>query len=318
MTADLPKILITGPTGQVGFELCRSLAPLGSIAPLPRMKCDLADTDSIRAAIRDLRPDVIVNPAAYTAVDKAESDEANARGVNGVAPGVIGEEAARIGAFVVHYSTDYVYDGTKQDAYVETDATNPLGVYGRTKLEGEQALAATCPQHLIFRTSWVFGAYGSNFLKTILRLARERDELRIVADQFGAPTGAALIADITAQTLAPFLRQGNTADLPRGIIHLSASGRTSWHDYAKHIVEMAHRSGMELRASPERIHPIPASSYPTPAVRPANSSLGTTKLRETFGITPPDWRQGVDYVIDLLAAKRISAKPSAWGQTTGL
>ena len=297
------KILLTGCNGQVGFELQRSLAPLGEVIALDRSRCDLADPESLRTAIRAARHDIIVNPAAYTAVDKAESDEATAHAVNAIAPGIIGEEAAKLGALVIHYSTDYVFDGTKTGAYVETDPTNPLSVYGRTKLEGEQALAASGARHLIFRTSWVFGAHGANFLKTILRLAREREELRIVADQFGAPTGAALIADVTAQVLGQYLRSERKENFPSGIFHLAAAGRTSWHGYAMHVAETALRLGIALKTCPEAIQPIPASAYPVPAARPANSSLCTKKLETDFGLVLPDWRGGVDRVMSLLVSK---------------
>ncbi len=303
-----PKILVTGRNGQVGFELQRSLAPLGEVIALDRSRCDLGTPDSLRAAIREVRPDVIVNPAAYTAVDKAESDEATAHAVNAVAPGILGEEAARLGALVIHYSTDYVYDGTKQGAYVETDSTNPLGVYGRTKLEGEQALAASGARHLIFRTSWVFGVHGANFLKTILRLAREREELRIVADQYGAPTGAAYIADATAQILGQLLRPAARADFPTGVFHLAGAGHTSWHEYARHSVGVAWQLGEPLLATPDSILPIPASAYPLPAARPANSTLSTEKLHTVFGLVSPAWQSGVDRAIYLLLSKPIPAQ----------
>ena len=297
------KILLTGCNGQVGFELQRALAWLCEVFALDRSRCDLADPESMRAVIREVRPNIIVNPAAYTAVDKAESDEVTAQVVNGDAPGIIGEEAAKLCALVIHYSTDYVFDGTKTGAYVETDTTNPLSVYGRTKLAGENALVASGARHLIFRTSWVFGAHGANFLKTILRLAREREELRIVADQFGAPTGAALIADVTAQVLGQYLCSERKENFPFGVFHLAAEGRTSWHGYARHCVETAHRLGIELKATPDKIHAIPATAYPVPAARPANSSLCTGKLETDFGLVLPDWRGGVDRVIELLAFK---------------
>lgn len=300
MSSMTPKILLTGRKGQVGFELQRSLAPLGEVIALDRSRCDLVDPESLRAAIRKIRPSIIVNPAAYTAVDKAEADEVTAQAVNGDAPGIIGEEAAKLGALVIHYSTDYVFDGTKTGAYVETDTTNPLSVYGRTKLAGENALIASGARHLIFRTSWVFGAHGANFLKTILRLAREREELRIVADQFGAPTGAAFIADVTAQVLGQFLRSSGRVDFPMGVFHLAAAGKTSWHGYACHTVAIAHKLGMFLAAMPDRILPIPASAYPLPAARPANSLLSTEKLQKAFGVIPPPWQSGVDTALFLL------------------
>jgi len=297
------RILITGCNGQVGFELRRSLAPVGEIIALDRTRCDLAHPDSLRAVLREVRPDIIANPAAYTAVDKAESDETTAHAVNTIAPGILGEEAAKLGALVIHYSTDYVFDGAHDGPYGEDAPTNPLSVYGRTKLAGEQALAATGAHHLIFRTSWVFGAHGANFLKTILRLARDREELRIVADQFGAPTGAALIADVTAHVAARFVRAVSPEDFPFGIFHLAASGRTSWHGYARHVVETATKFGLDLKTLPEAIHPIPATAYPLPAARPANSSLQTQKLESAFHLTMPDWRDGVDRVIELLSSK---------------
>jgi len=298
----IPKILVTGCNGQVGFELCRSLAPLGEVIALDRSRCDLADPDSLRNAIRALRPDIIANPAAYTAVDKAEADEATARAVNAIAPGILGEEAAKIGALVIHYSTDYVFDGRKDGSYLETDETNPLSVYGRTKLEGEQALAATGTRHLIIRTSWVFGVHGANFLKTILRLAREKETMNIVADQIGAPTGAAFIADVTAQAVAFLCSHPEGRDIPDGVYHLAASESASWYDYAYHIVCAARKKGVAIKLPPENIQPIPASAYPLPAARPANSLLDTSKLQKTFGIHCPPWRQGVDAALQVLLA----------------
>jgi dTDP-4-dehydrorhamnose reductase len=233
-------------------------------------------------------------------VDKAESDETTARAVNAMAPGILGEEAAKIGALVIHYSTDYVFDGTKSEAYVETDPTNPLSVYGRTKLDGERALAASGAHHLIFRTSWVYGLHGSNFIKTILRLAREREELRIVADQFGAPTGAPLIADITAQVLRQFSRSTDREAFPRGVFHLTADGITSWHGFARHCVETANRLGYQLKATSENIHAIPATAYPLPAARPSNSSLNCRRLSESFGFCAPDWSLGVEQCMESL------------------
>jgi dTDP-4-dehydrorhamnose reductase len=297
-----PKILITGSNGQVGFELQRSLAPLGEVIALDRSRCDLADPESVRAAIREVRPNVIVNSAAYTAVDKAEADEVTAQAVNGDAPGIIGEEAAKLGALVIHYSTDYVFDGTQLGAYLETDTTNPLSVYGRTKLAGENALAASGARHLIFRTSWVFGAYGKNFIKTILRLALERSELKIVADQFGAPTGSALLADTSAQIASRFLFQA-AEDFPCGVYHLTAAGETSWHGFARYVVEKAVGAGLGLQACADSILPISTRDYPTPAVRPANSRLETAKFRNTFGLQSPDWTQGVDQVLDVILSK---------------
>ena len=297
-----PRFLVTGANGQLGFELQRALAPLGEVAACGRYACDLSSPDSIRAAVRAAKPDVIFSAGAYTAVDKAESEPELARAVNATAPGILGEEAAKLGALVFHYSTDYVFDGTKPSAYREEDATNPLGVYGKTKLEGEKALAASGAAHLIFRTSWVFGAHGKNFIKTILRLASSRDELRIVADQFGAPTGAALLADASAHIAARYRRDGRE-NFPFGLYHLAASGETSWHGFAQHIVAKAAAANSPLQATIDRILPIPAAEYPTPAARPANSRLDTSKFRTVFGLHLPDWKHGVDQVLDVLLEK---------------
>lgn len=297
-----PRFLVTGANGQLGYELQRALAPLGVVIAADRHACDLSNPDSICAAVRVAKPDVIFSAGAYTAVDKAESETTLAHAVNATAPGLLGEEAAKIGALVMHYSTDYVFDGAKTSAYREEDATAPLGVYGKTKLEGEMALAASGADHLIFRTSWVFGAHGKNFLKTILRLASTRDELRIVADQFGAPTGAALLADASAHIAARYLREG-TKNFPFGLYHLTASGETSWHGLAQHIVTKAIAANLSLQATPERILPITTPEYPTPAARPANSRLDTSKFRAAFGLHLPDWQHGVDQVLDVLLEK---------------
>ncbi len=297
-----PRFLITGANGQLGFELQRALAPLGGGIALDRAGCDLSSADSIRAAVRAAKPDVIFNAGAYTAVDKAESEPDQAHAINAVAPGVIGEEAAKIGALVVHYSTDYVFDGKKSCAYSETDATNPLGVYGKTKREGENALAASTPSHLIFRTSWVFGLHGKNFIKTILRLASERSELKIVADQFGAPTGAAFLADVSAHIAARYLRDGADS-FPVGLYHLAPSGQTSWHGFARHVVAKATAANWKLQATPDSILPITTPDYPTPAARPANSRLNTSKFGEAFGFQLPDWKTGVDQMLAVLLQK---------------
>lgn len=295
----LPRILITGCNGQLGFELQRALAPLGEVVAFARDACDLSNPESIRSAVRSVKPDVIFNAGAYTAVDKAESEPDLAHSINAVAPGIIGEEAVKLGAFVIHYSTDYVFDGAKAEAYLETDIPNPLGAYGMTKLAGEQALAASGAMHLIFRTSWVYGLKGKNFIKTILRLAIERSELKIVADQFGAPTGAALLADISAHVAARYLREGADS-FPFGLYHLTASRETSWHELARHVVAKAIAADWKLQATPDRILPITTPEYPTPAARPANSRLNTSKFVEAFGIQLPDWRIGVDQVMDVL------------------
>lgn len=292
----VPRILLTGKNGQVGFELQRSLAPLGEVVSVGSAECDLADAQSVRELVRQVQPTLIVNPAAYTAVDKAESEADRARAVNTVAPGVLGEEAHRLGSPVIHYSTDYVYDGNKNSPYLETDATGPQSVYGRTKLEGEQALTAATPRHVILRTSWVVGAHGGNFAKTMLRLAGDREELKVVADQFGAPTSAALIADVTAHVVRQWLRDGSER-FPFGAYHLAAAGETCWHEYARFVIGEAIGLGRSLKATPERVHPIPASAYPTPAKRPHNSRLDTTKLREAFGLYLPHWQTGVRHIL---------------------
>ncbi len=260
---------------------------------------------AIRRLVDTVRPDVIVNPAAHTAVDKAESEPALAQAINGVAPGVFGEEASRIGALVVHYSTDYVFDGSKDGWYAESDAPNPQSVYGKTKLAGELALAASGARHLIFRTSWVFGAHGVNFAKTMLRLAAERQGLKVVADQFGAPTSAALIADVTAQVLGQWAQSRRLASadfpaFPYGLYHLVAAGRTNWHEYAQAVVMAAQAAGKPLRMEPADVQAITSMEYPLPAPRPANSCLDTTRLRDTFGLCLPDWRHGLQHVLTQL------------------
>lgn len=298
------KILLTGKNGQVGFELQRALAPLGEIVAVDQADCDLSNAEAIRQLVRSVKPGVIVNPAAHTAVDKAESEPALAQAINGVAPGVFGEEAAKLDALVVHYSTDYVFEGGKAGFYTEDDQPNPQSVYGRTKWAGEQALAASGARHLTFRTSWVFGAHGANFAKTMLRLATEREGLKVVADQFGAPTSAALIADVTAQVLGQYkIRRLASADFPAfpyGLYHLVAAGKTSWHEYARTVVKMAQEAGKPLKLGPDDVQAITTAEYPLPASRPANSCLDAARLRQTFGLCLPDWRQGLQHVMTQL------------------
>lgn len=290
------KILLTGKHGQVGFELQRALAPLGEIHAVDYTECDLADATAISTLVRSVRPDLIVNPAAYTAVDKAESEPGLAHAINAVAPGVLGTEAEKLGAWVVHYSTDYVFDGSKSGVYMEDDLTNPLGVYGRTKQDGEIALQKSGARYLILRTSWVVGAHGNNFAKTILRLALEREQLNVVADQYGAPTSAALLADVTAQLVRQRQREG--ADrFPYGLYHLVAGGDTTWCEYARFVVSETLAAGKPLKLVPEAIRGICSSDYPTAAKRPANSRLDTGKLRRTFGFELPDWQNGVRHVL---------------------
>lgn len=290
------KLLLTGKNGQVGFELQRALAVLGEVVAIDSDDCDLADEAAIRRVLRDVRPDVIVNPAAYTAVDKAESEPALAQAINARAPGVLAEEARALGALLVHYSTDYVFDGTKDGAYLESDAPNPTSVYGATKLAGEQAVASACPRHLILRTSWVVGAHGGNFAKTMLRLACEREALSVVADQFGAPTSAALLADVTAHLVRQAQQAPNA--FPYGPYHAVAGGETHWHAYACHVIERARAAGKPVRVAPGAIKAIASADYPTPARRPANSRLDTRSLRTTFGLHLPDWKAGVDHILD--------------------
>ncbi|MEJ7137878.1 dTDP-4-dehydrorhamnose reductase [Amphibiibacter pelophylacis] len=310
---DVPVILLTGKNGQVGFELQRALAPLGQVVAVGSADVNLADAVALRELVRRVRPVLIVNPAAYTAVDKAESEPDLAHAVNAVAPGVLGEEAQRLGAAVIHYSTDYVFDGHKPEPYTEDDACAPASVYGASKRAGEQALAAACAQHLILRTSWVVGAHGGNFAKTMLRLAATRDALNVVADQWGAPTSAALIADVTAHLAARWLRLAGAEKavdipwgIPWGIYHLVAGGETTWCDYARHVLAAAQAAGVALKAGPDQVHPIATADYPTPAQRPLQSRLDTCRLRETFGLHLPPWQQGVDHILQQILPKGLS------------
>ena len=290
------KILLTGKNGQLGFELQRALAPLGEVVAVDQADCNLADADALRALVRSVAPDLIVNPAAYTAVDKAESDQALAFAVNAEAPRILAEEGARRGALVLHYSTDYVFDGTKEGAYTEDDAPNPQSVYGRSKHEGELALAKANPRHLILRTSWVVGAHGGNFAKTMLRLAAEREHLAVVADQFGAPTSAALLADISALLVCQHQREG-TENFPYGIYHTAAAGETTWYDYARFVIAEAMAAGKALKTSPDAVAPLTTDQYPTPARRPTNSRLDTSRFRTTFNLRLPPWQEGVRHVL---------------------
>ncbi|MDF0668367.1 MAG: dTDP-4-dehydrorhamnose reductase [Nitrospira sp.] len=290
------RILLTGKQGQVGFELQRALAPLGEIVAVGYAECDLSDASAISGLVRSVKPGLVINPGAYTAVDKAEAEPELAHAVNTVAPGVLGEEAAKLGAWVVHYSTDYVFDGTKLGAYTEEDLTNPLNVYGRTKRDGEIALEATGARHLILRTSWVVGAQGKNFAKTILRLARERESLNVVADQYGVPTSAALLADVTAQLVRQRQREG-AENFPFGLYHLVPGGETNWCEYARVVLSEAKALGKSLKLSPDSICAIASSEYFTAAKRPTNSRLDTTKLRRCFGLELPEWQSGVRHIL---------------------
>jgi dTDP-4-dehydrorhamnose reductase len=282
-----PRILLLGSAGNVGWELQRALAPLGDLVACDRSGCDLSDLDQVRRTVASIAPDIIVNAGAYTAVDKAEQEPALAQRINSEAVGVIAESAQRRGALFIHYSTDYVFDGQKAGWYSETDATNPQSVYGRSKCLGEEAIAASGCRHLIFRTSWVFATRGINFAKTMLRLAQERDSLRVIADQWGAPTSAELIADITAHALRA---TGANREL-EGLYHLAAAGEISWHGYAQFVVQQAQALGAALKT--HTIEAIDTSQYPLPAPRPTNSRLNTEKLRAAFGLTLPPWQYHV-------------------------
>lgn len=291
------KILLLGKDGQVGWELQRALAPLGDIVACGRAEADFENPDALRRLVRDRSPQVVVNAAAYTAVDKAESEADRARRINTESVGALAEEVRRLDGWFVHYSTDYVFDGTKAGAYTETDSTSPQSIYGLTKRDGEDAIRATGCQHLIFRTSWVFATRGGNFAKTMLRLATERDELKVVSDQVGAPTSAELIADVTALALYRIGFDPALAGRAAGTYNLAAAGETSWHGYAQFVLSEALRREAKLRVKPEDVRPIPTSAYPLPAKRPANSRLDTTKLRETFGVTLPVWQNHVGRLV---------------------
>ena len=300
------KILLFGKFGQVGWQLQRALAPLGDVTALGRSDVDLEQPDRLRALIRSAAPDIIVNAAAYTAVDQAETEPERAMNINAGAVDLMAEEMRRADGWLVHYSTDYVFDGAGAAPYLETDAPAPHSVYGRTKLAGERAIAASGCRHLLFRTSWVYSAHGSNFAKTMLRLARERPELKVVNDQTGAPTGAELIADVTALALQRLRFDAALAARASGTYHLTASGAVTWHGYARMLVREAARGGAVLRVTPERVLPISSAQYPVPAARPANSRLDTAKLRATFGLTLPAWEAGVLRLLAQLDPNRLT------------
>lgn len=287
------KLLLLGKGGQVGWELQRSLAPLGELVALDfdstDLRADFSHPEQLAETVLKVRPDVIVNSAAHTAVDKAESEPELARKLNATSPGVVAQAAQQIGALMVHYSTDYVFDGSGSKPWLEDDLTAPLSVYGSTKLEGELLVARHCARHLIFRTSWVYAARGGNFAKTMLRLAKERDRLTVIDDQFGAPTGAELLADVTAHAIRATLDDPGKV----GLYHLVAGGETTWHGYARFVLAQAQAAGVELKASPDAVDAVPTSAFPTPATRPHNSRLNTDKLQSTFGLKLPHWQLGV-------------------------
>lgn len=300
------KILLFGKNGQVGWELQRSLAPLGKLIALNRNSTelcgDLTNLNGIAKTIREVTPDVIVNAAAYTAVDKAESEIELAFLINALAPDVMAKEAKRNNAWLIHYTTDYVFDGSNDRPWEETDSPSPLNVYGKSKLEGEQLINASNCLQLILRTSWVYAAYGNNFIKTMLRLAQERDRLTIIDDQIGAPTGADLLADITAHIIRSALHQPALS----GLYHLVASGETSWHGYASWIVDFARKKKIPLKIHPGNIIPVPSNAFPTPAKRPFNSRLNTRRLQNTFNLNLPCWQTGVTRILEEILTPNFS------------
>jgi dTDP-4-dehydrorhamnose reductase len=289
----MTRLLLIGKIGQVGYELRRTLAPLAQVTAVDFPEIDLTNGDSIRKWVRDTKPAVIINAAAYTTVDKAESESELAMKINGIAPGILADEAKKLGALLVHYSTDYIFDGTKTNPYVETDAPNPLGSYGRSKLAGDQAVITAGGKHLIFRLCWVYGARGQNFMLTMTRLAREREKLRVVNDQIGCPTWSRMIAETT--TLA--LRQALAASDPAaytGVYHLASSGTTSWHGFAQAIINLMPADGKKCT----QVEPITSAEYPTPTKRPAYSVLGCDKLERTFGLRLPNWHDSLKHVLE--------------------
>ena len=287
------KVLLLGANGQVGWQLQRSLAPLGQLIALTRSSTelcgDISDLSGLARTVQKVRPDVIVNAAAHTGVDLAESQTALARTLNALAPSVLAQEAAKMGALLVHYSTDYVFDGSGSQPWRESDAASPLSVYGQTKLDGERLVQAACPNHLIFRTSWVYAARGANFAKTMLRLGQERERLQVIDDQYGAPTGADLLADVTAHAIRCVLQRPQTA----GLYHVAAGGETTWNGYAKYVLRQAAVASSAINIKATEVAAVATSAFPTPARRPHNSRLDTSRLRTTFDLSLPDWQLGV-------------------------
>lgn len=295
------KILVTGKNGQVGFELMTSLAPIGKVVGVDLKECDLTQSAAIDALLERVKPDIIINPAAYTEVDKAESEPTIAHAVNAQAPKIFARYAARHNIPIIHFSTDYVFDGSKAEPYLEDDEANPKSVYGKTKWLGEEAVRKMAAKHIIIRTSWVFGAHGVNFLKTILKVAEQRDKLSVVSDQFGAPTSARLLANAVAQIVKELNEPGSYRKY--GTYHVAASGETSWHGYAKAVVEAAIKCGLETKLTPAQIKAVTTQENPMPAPRPANSRLDTTKVRTVFSVSLPKWQQEVEKVVKELVAK---------------
>ena len=286
------RLLLLGANGQVGWELQRSLAPLGEVI-VPAQRADFTQPVALTALVRALKPDVIANAAAYTAVDKAESDAEAARAINATAAAVLAREAATLGAWLLHYSTDYVFDGSGSAARSEDAPTGPVNIYGRTKLEGEQLIRASGCRHLILRTSWVYGTRGGNFAKTMLKLAAERDALAVIDDQHGAPTGADLLADVSAHALRRAIAEPALA----GTYHCAAAGETTWHGYARTVIERARAAGRPVKVAPDAVRAVPTSGYPTPAARPLNSRLDCARLRQAFGLHLPPWQAGVERML---------------------
>ena len=305
----IPTLLLLGGNGQLGFELRRSLSPIARIVAPPRSELDLTQFDALNAYIQQLQPDLLVNAAAYTAVDKAEHEPEAADQLNHQLPAVLAQATQKQNILLVHYSTDYVFDGQHTEPYTEEHPTNPINQYGVGKRAGEQAIQQINSKHLIFRTSWVLGAYGHNFMRTILKLAATRSALQVVGDQIGAPTTAPLIADLTAHIIQQYLHSKATPEyypkpqqhppFPFGLYHLAASGATDWHALATHIVSVAHEQGKQLMLKPEDIQRITTAEYPTPAKRPLNSRLNTQRLSETFGLNLPEWQAGVNYLLKI-------------------
>lgn len=300
------KTLLLGANGQVGWELRRSLAPIGEVKACDRQTVNLERQDMLRAAIRDYRPELIVNAAAYTAVDKAEANPDTAKRINADAVGLMATEAKRLGAVLVHYSTDYVFNGTKAGAYVETDTPNPLNAYGRTKLEGEEAIRDSGCRHFTLRTSWVYASRGANFVQTILNVAREQATLSVVADQIGVPTSARLIAQITALVMQKFAHAQRGSESLWGMYHLTPTGETSWYGLACCLLGEAQKCGVRLRCPPENILPVTTEEYPLPAKRPMNSRLDTQKLRSTFNVSLPAWQTDVQRTVQELSGRNAA------------
>lgn len=297
------KVLLFGKNGQVGWELQRALACVGDVVALDwdstELSADFTRPENLAATVRSVRPDFVVNAAAHTAVDKAESEPELARTINALAPGILARECARQGCTLIHYSTDYVFDGSGGTARHEDDPTGPLGVYGRTKLQGEELIRDSGCHHVILRTSWVYGTHGANFVRTMLRVAAERDQLKVIDDQIGAPTGADLLADLTAHVIRRM--QDDTG--VTGTYHAVASGETSWYHYARYVIERARASGHPVKVAPDDILAVPTSAYPTPAARPLNSRLATSKLRGVFDLVLPPWQSGVERVLSEILAR---------------